>query len=770
MFRFGSKAETLERLRALLKSALVLPIVLFTAKQWRDKREEVIDLVARQDWGRGKLIVRSSAKGEDSKSASNAGRYLSVLDVAGSAELSSAVDRVLSSYEAGTDFEQVFVQPMLSGVTVAGVALTHDPSTRAAYRVINYVEGGDTTAITGGKTGKTYYRAKSAPQRHAEEPLKSIFALIDELEALIPDEPLDIEFARTESQLFLLQVRPLIVRSGPVDSGRHRQLLENVAAKIRAGARPHPFLHGDRTVYGVMPDWNPAEIIGIRPRPLALSLYKELVTDSIWAYQRHNYGYKNLRSFPLLVSFYGLPYIDVRVSFNSFVPRDIQGGLADRLVNYYIDCLLERPSLHDKVEFEVVFACYTLDIESRLQKLGAAGFSRSELEVLRDSVRALTNRIVHFDAGLWRNDRDRLPTLVARREQIQSAGLDPVARVYWLLEDCKRYGTLPFAGLARAGFMAVQILRSLVTVGALSEQDYGRFMTGLNTVSRQLTEDAEQLDRAAFLGKYGHLRPGTYDIESLRYDEAPEIYFPGGFGKGARSEPKSAFRLSSGQTREIGRLLEKHGLQHDVRELFDFLQAGIELREYSKFLFSRNLSDALSAIRGYGATFGFSADDMSYADIRVIYELYASAADPHKLLQDSIARGRAQFAEACTLVMPPLIVDESDVWAFHLPPTEPNFITQKSVTARVSSAEHANLLAGAIVAIPSSDPGYDWLFSRRIAGLITAYGGANSHMAIRAGELGLPAVIGAGEQMFRIWSKARILRIDCARHQVDVMS
>ena len=35
-----------------------------------------------------------------------------------------------------------------------------------------------------------------------------------------------------------------------------------------------------------MPDWNPAEIIGIKPKPLALSLYKGLITDSIWSQQR----------------------------------------------------------------------------------------------------------------------------------------------------------------------------------------------------------------------------------------------------------------------------------------------------------------------------------------------------------------------------------------------------------------------------------------------------------------------------------------------------
>ena len=96
----------------------------------------------------------------------------------------------------------------------------------------------------------------------------------------------------------------------------------------------HPYLLGEKTILGVMPDWNPAEMIGIRPKPLALSLYRELITDSIWAYQRHNYGYRNLRSFPLMLSFFGLPYIDVRLSFNSFIPADLDDTLAEKLVNY----------------------------------------------------------------------------------------------------------------------------------------------------------------------------------------------------------------------------------------------------------------------------------------------------------------------------------------------------------------------------------------------------------------------------------------------------
>ena len=116
---------------------------------------------------------------------------------------------------------------------------------------------------------------------------------------------------------------------------------------------------GKKTVFGVMPDWNPAEIIGIRPKTLSLSLYRELITDSIWAYQRHNYGYRNLRSFPLMQSFYGLPYIDLRLSFNLFIPAYLNDQLGEKLVNYYLNTIIRKPKLNDKIEFDIVFSCFT---------------------------------------------------------------------------------------------------------------------------------------------------------------------------------------------------------------------------------------------------------------------------------------------------------------------------------------------------------------------------------------------------------------------------
>jgi hypothetical protein len=43
-------------------------------------------------------------------------------------------------------------------------------------------------------------------------------------------------------------------------------------------------------------------------------------------------------------------------------------------------------------------------------------------------------------------------------------------------------------------------------------------------------------------------------------------------------------------------------------------------------------------------------------------------------------------------------------------------------------------------------------------------------MAIRAGELGLPAVIGAGELLYEKWSEAKLLHLDCSGRRVEVLA
>ena len=773
MISFSTKAETLDRLRSVIQSAHVLPQVRFQAQTWPRAEATILENIRAAGWLDKPLIVRSSAAAEDGAAASLAGHFKSILDVRGEKSLRDAIAEVLESYEKLSGADQIFIQPMLTDVVCSGVAFNQDPNTGGPYFVINYDDAtGSTSSVTSGQSNeiKTYYGYRFAPDR-PEGRLGNVIALMLELEKLFAAPALDVEFAFSrDGQLYLLQVRPLNVSIPAARPDEHRRALADIHRKLIDAGRPHPYLHGERALFGVMPDWNPAEIIGVRPRPLALSLYKDVITDNIWAYQRDNYGYSNLRSFPLMQSLCGLPYIDVRVDFNSFVPKDVTPELARKLVNYYMKQLAATPSHHDKIEFEIVFSCYTLDLTERLRSLPRDVFSADDCGQLADSLRRLTNRIIHAETGLWRQDVERIKHLASAQEALIGSRLEPVSKIYWLLEDCKRYGTLPFAGLARAAFIAVQQLRSLVAAGILSEQEREAFMASLDLVSSLMGRDYQALDRDEFLKRYGHLRPGTYDVLSPRYDEEPGRYFDWSVRNGPAPD-RTSFTLSLDKLRRTGQLLKEHGLDYDVLGFFDFIRQAIEGREHAKFVFTRSLSEALSLFKKLCLDSGLSVDDCSYVDIRCIAELYSSSANPADVLARSAATGRARHVLTQQIVLPPLITAADDIWGFHWPEASPNFISLKEASGAVAFADcDRSQMAASILFIPSADPGYDWVFSQGIAGLVTMYGGVNSHMAIRAGELSIPAVIGAGEALYQRWATARRIKLDCANKQVSIIS
>lgn len=769
--KFDGKAGTLECLAGRLSSAIVLPQFVVTQHEWLSRRAEV--LAAVQSWARrldiDQLIVRSSAHCEDVDTASRAGEFLSVgsLSVEDFPALSRAIEQVVQSMPADSR-NRFFFQPMLVDVALAGVAFGVEPNSGAPYHVISFDDtSGQTDRITAGRSNHitTAFHHHSKPT--GNELHAPVVRMLRELQSLFGTARIDAEFAVLRDEtLVLLQARPLLAPEPEFSEAEHAACVNRISEKIGASQGHHPFLFGHKTVFGIMPDWNPAEIIGTRPRPLALSLYRNLVTDSIWAYQRNNYGYRDLRSFPLLQHFFGQPYIDVRVSFNSFIPRDIDAALGHKLVDYYVDRLLKFPALHDKVEFEILFSCYTLDLEERLKPLLELGFSAEELARLKDELRKLTNRVIHPTNGLWRSDQRRLGTLESRRAELLASSLDPVSKIYWLLEDCKRYGTLPFAGLARAGFIAMQLLDSLVATGVLSDIERDGFLLGLTTVSSQFSEDLQTLDGDRLLERYGHLRPGTYDILTPRYDEDPAYLVPRAPVVTKGAEPK-AFSLSLAQLRDIAALLSQHGFEHDVVGLFGFIEAGITLREHAKFAFTRNLSDAMRAFQAYGRGLGFSDDDLSYADCACVAELYSGAVHPAELIARSVEQGRQRYKFTRSLALPALICEPDDVWVFKHSECEPNFVTLKSVVAPVVGPDTHHSLANCIVAIESADPGFDWIFAHGIAGLVTKYGGCNSHMAIRACEFGIPAVIGAGERLFDMCQRSQRLLLDCASKRIE---
>jgi glutamine kinase len=764
--RFGTKAETLTQLAGELRSGVVLPLDYFTVGEWQADEDAVLDRLCAHEWAGGALIVRSSSLDEDTETASNAGHFLSCGHVRGRDELRAAIEQVIASFDGRSDADQVLVQPELDRVVASGVASSREPSGGGPYRVVTWSEGAHTDAVTAGRDGtRTWY---CLAREEAEPPapcLAGVPALIDELEQLA-EVPFELEFGVAEhGPVVLFQARPLAMNSRGVSKKAHRAAIADCRTQLRRLSRARPPALGPLSGFGVMPDWNPAEMIGVRPRPLALSLYRCLITDEIWAESRARYGYRDLRGVPLLVDFCGLPYVDARASFSSFVPAGLDDATAARLVAHYMTTLRARPHLHDKIESAIALTAYDFDTPARAQALVEQGvLSAAEASGLVGALRALTVRMMAAD-GPFARDLETAAELARLHVDGGPVPGFPLRRIASQLDQCRALGTLPFAGLARAAFTAVGIVNSLVRQEVFSDEEAAALIGGANDVTKDLRRDFSTLDRDGFLDRYGHLRPGTYDIRSARYDESFERYFDPAHREDAGVE-HAGFAPSLHQLSAIGRLIEQHELGCRPAALMDFVRRAIAARERSKLDFTRLVSQILVDVRQLGEQLGFDVDDMSYVPVTVLRRLDAGLDDVHAALIKAIRRGRERWRVAETLCAPALLRDEADFGGFVTLEDEPNFVTHARVVAPPADVERGDELDGRIAMIASADPGWDWIFTHRIVGLITAFGGANSHMSLRALELELPAAIGVGEDRFRRWLSARELELDAANRLV----
>ena len=118
------------------------------------------------------------------------------------------------------------------------------------------------------------------------------------------------------------------------------------------------------------------------------------------------------------------------------------------------------------------------------------------------------------------------------------------------------------------------------------------------------------------------------------------------------------------------------------------------------------------------------------------------------------------------------ILSSNDIFFFTEKSSKSNFVGLEDITGKIAHIEKMSKikLKNKIVCIMSADPGYDYIFSKKIKGLITMYGGINSHMAIRCSELGVPAAIGVGERMFNEIKESKVIRLNTISKKIDIIT
>ncbi len=793
-FVLGTKAETLDRLGGLVKTGRFCSQEILTLRGWLQAPQENIRSI-RERFGDTKLVVRSSTFQEDSWTHSCAGSFESILNVLANADaLTNAIDRVVASYSrdglAPSPDSQILIQEMVQDVAISGVIFTRDLATGAPYYSITYDDTSqltDTVTSGSGQDLKHVTVSRNGVTSVSSKPLAKLIAVVDEIERVSGCSALDIEFCITQSdEVYILQVRPmtLVNEAQAFSPTIHRDRLASIKTFVNERLAPRTGLLGSTTVLADMPDWNPAEMIGSHPRPLARSLYNAIITRRAWHEARARIGYRDVGPTPLMVVLGGHPYIDVRASFNSFLPARLPEPLAAKLVEYYLTRLQQNPTLHDKIEFEICATCLDLNFNETAERLACAGFDLADLDTLKGCLRELTVNIVTGQLVSFEAIQAAVTRLGERRER--SLSIPPSAdtlpmTIDTLLEDCVEFGTIPFSVAARYGFIAQSFLNSLIARKLITVDERNSFLHSIETVASEMVTALDSMQSGAlpleeFLKRFGHLRPGTYDINSLRYADAPELYFgqqrpvqrPGS------NSAKPEFTLSPEVMHKIDLALSAEGFTFDASELFAFMRQAIPIREWAKFEFTKSVSAILELLAHFGGTAGFSREELSYLDIESIRKL-AYIRDDRPLtdeLREAIEVGADRFESEKQIILPHLICGERDVDVIVHEEARPNYVTALSVTASVvpvGAGEVPPGLQGAIAVIEGADPGYDWLFAHGIAGLVTKYGGAGSHMTIRAAEFGIPAAVGCGELLFERVRSARVVELNSREGTIRVV-
>lgn len=780
MIRLGTKAETLERIRDIVKKSKVLPQFYFTVWEWENNRKMIFDELDNLNWFSDgvKLVVRSSALNEDKVSNSMAGKYKSLLNIEGERSFELAVQSVIKSYADKNINNQILIQPMMQNVDMSGVAFTLDPNTCGNYYVINYDDvSGLTDTITSGNSnlGKVVYCFKDKTDC-LDSAMKKICKAFNELEKLFEKSNLDIEFVLIDEEVYILQIRELYISGKRIDIGIQKRILSEMREKVRKCNNLSPLLLGDSTIFGQMPDWNISEVLGIYPKPLSLSIFCKIAAHTTWSRQRNLLGYKNVQGFPLLIEFSGIPYVNVQVSFNSLLPADLSDELGNKLINYYLYKLKNNRDLHDKVEFDILYTCYVFDTKEKISELRENNFNYDEINSILSALKKLTANIISDKTGVIKKCYSMLDSLKSRNKLILNSTMDDVEKIYWLIEDCKEYGIPAFVGLARVGFIASQLLKSMINMKYIRPDEYEKFMNSIFSVNKKMSVDFKRKSKEEFLNEYGFLRPGTYDITSERYDENPNFYFNWEISDDQKMEDDNKMEnkyINSLSKLNIERYMNELNIVMTLDDFLSFVKKSIEGREISKFYFTKNVSDALKLISKVGKIYGFTREECSYIDINIFETGYYSCRNIFDLFKESIESGKRKYDIERSLKLPLLILNEFDLIWFKEDNVSPNFITDRKAIGKTKLLKNkcnTKDLEGKILLIPYADPGYDWIFTHKIFGFITQFGGINSHMAIRAYELGIPCVLGVGEVLFNEYCNASIIKIDAGNKKVEVVS
>ena len=261
------------------------------------------------------------------------------------------------------------------------------------------------------------------------------------------------------------------------------------------------------------------------------------------------------------------------------------------------------------------------------------------------------------------------------------------------------------AGLARCAFIATEILNSFVDEKIISNNEKLEFLASIKTITTEMNEDLN-LNKIEFTKKYGHLRPGTYEITSPNYKQNYNQYFGNSKNK---VKSNKRFTFNKKQKEKINKFIKKTKIYDNFDELINFIKKSIKYREYSKFIFTKSIDLVFENIEKFGKKFNISKEEMSFVNLNSIMELYFNYSNfkPIEKIKKEISLNKKEYLANKNINLPDVITHGKDLFIQIVNDPKINFISNKNISSKILDYKKINLNSNinGIVCIENADPG-----------------------------------------------------------------
>ena len=191
-----------------------------------------------------------------------------------------------------------------------------------------------------------------------------------------------------------------------------------------------------------------------------------------------------------------------------------------------------------------------------------------------------------------------------------------------------------------------------------------------------------------------------------------------------------------------------------------------------KFAFMRHVWGIIETIKTFSKEKKIPLKDAKFIRIEEFLDFSKNVFGEAEFqgLMAQVRLRQKRFEQNKKIKLPEVIVEQNDIYSFYDVSIKGFFISSFKIKGKIidyNKIKSQDDLKGRIIVIESADPGFDWIFSKGILGFITCHGGLGSHMAIRATEFDMPALIGCGAKLFKKFIHNKFIELDCENKSIS---